>query len=542
MIYIFIILAVGGLRFYELALKPAHHDESINGAFIAGIWQSGWYNYDPTNYHGPLLFYLQALGERLFGWGIIAIRFFPVFFSLLQVFLFDFYARKRAPKSRWMNLVWLMSPGFFFYSRSGIHEAIFAFFLALAMIGFLEVFQFANFKGWIAVIWGLWGAMVLKETWTLLVASAGLSFLIVALWRRELRSSDWFTPRKWINPRLLRASRLAELWPHLLMALFALAFLFTGGFQDPAGMTKFVYAYLPWMKTGAGSGHDKSFFHWILLLSKYDLGVLAMISLTSVLGLFIFPRSVGRGSQWIFLTAVIHFLVYSAIPYKTPWCIISIVTPFWLAGLMVWHEWIASAEVSSEPKTPAWASPWRVRGALAVGTCALLVFVLPAGWRLNFVDPTPMGHEYVYVQTDRRFGDLMNSLFQQAGRDPRLWKAKVQIAGDEDWPMAWWLSPFTGKVHRRLQPRAQRQLASETGPPRLIPSDSERSVIADVDVLVANASEAKDVESEIQVNDYWTAEFPIRDSRVPSKYYVRKSLFPINPFVDRGDVTAHAEP
>jgi hypothetical protein len=51
------------LRFFLLGIKPPHFDEGINGWFVDQMMRNGFYRYDPTNYHGPLHFYVLALRE-----------------------------------------------------------------------------------------------------------------------------------------------------------------------------------------------------------------------------------------------------------------------------------------------------------------------------------------------------------------------------------------------------------------------------------------------------------------------------------------------
>src|SRR5437763_13412643 len=60
------------LRFFLLGMKPPHFDEGINGWFVDQLVKTGFYRYDPTNYHGPLHFYLLLLWQTLFGPNLIA--------------------------------------------------------------------------------------------------------------------------------------------------------------------------------------------------------------------------------------------------------------------------------------------------------------------------------------------------------------------------------------------------------------------------------------------------------------------------------------
>src|SRR5690349_8001614 len=60
-----ILLAAAVLRFANLDLKPLHHDEGVNGFFLLRLLRNGFYHYDPSNYHGPTLYYFAALTSGL---------------------------------------------------------------------------------------------------------------------------------------------------------------------------------------------------------------------------------------------------------------------------------------------------------------------------------------------------------------------------------------------------------------------------------------------------------------------------------------------
>src|SRR5207302_1294279 len=62
------------LRFFLLGIKPPHFDEGINGWFVDQMVKNGFYRYDPTNYHGPLHFYVLFLSQILFGRNMLALR------------------------------------------------------------------------------------------------------------------------------------------------------------------------------------------------------------------------------------------------------------------------------------------------------------------------------------------------------------------------------------------------------------------------------------------------------------------------------------
>src|ERR1041385_1132898 len=82
-----IIIVLGAfLRFLLLGMKPPHFDEGINGWFVDQMVRTGFYRYDPTNYHGPLHFYILFLFQALFGRHIWALRLPVVLASIGSIY------------------------------------------------------------------------------------------------------------------------------------------------------------------------------------------------------------------------------------------------------------------------------------------------------------------------------------------------------------------------------------------------------------------------------------------------------------------------
>src|ERR1700748_2652291 len=62
------------LRIAWLGIKPAHFDEGVNGWFVDQMTRQGYYHYDPTNFHGPLHFYVLFVAQTLLGRHVWALR------------------------------------------------------------------------------------------------------------------------------------------------------------------------------------------------------------------------------------------------------------------------------------------------------------------------------------------------------------------------------------------------------------------------------------------------------------------------------------
>lgn len=122
------------LRFFELGLKPFHHDEGVNGFFLTSLFRDGMYKYDPANYHGPTLYYISLFFSKMFGLNTWSVRASVAVFGVLTVILV-FYLRPFIGKvgAQAAALLVALSPGMVFISRYFIHE-IFFIFLALAFV------------------------------------------------------------------------------------------------------------------------------------------------------------------------------------------------------------------------------------------------------------------------------------------------------------------------------------------------------------------------------------------------------------------------
>lgn len=130
------------MRFYDLGLKPFHHDEGVNGHFLMRLYNDGIYTYDPANYHGPTLYYISLLFSNIFGMESIPVRasmaVFGVAMVLVVFFLWRHIGRIGALSA---GLFLAMSPGMVFISRYYIHEIFFVFLalaFAAAVVFFIE--------------------------------------------------------------------------------------------------------------------------------------------------------------------------------------------------------------------------------------------------------------------------------------------------------------------------------------------------------------------------------------------------------------------
>ncbi|MFL6230602.1 MAG: hypothetical protein ACJ741_17665 [Pyrinomonadaceae bacterium] len=143
-----VILFVAALfRVVELELKPLHHDEGVNGFFLLGLLRHGNYVYNPTNYHGPTLYYftlpLAYIADSQHFLSAWVLRAVTVAFGVATVWLALSLRRYIGAVGTLACAALLaVSPGMVFFSRYYIHEMLFVFFTLGIIVGALRFYDY----------------------------------------------------------------------------------------------------------------------------------------------------------------------------------------------------------------------------------------------------------------------------------------------------------------------------------------------------------------------------------------------------------------
>src|SRR5262249_11409150 len=176
----FIIALAALLRFFLLNIKPPHFDEGINGWFVDQMVKNGFYRYDPTNYHGPLHFYVLFLSQTLLGRNLWALRLPVVLVSSACVWLtlkFEPFVGRNL--SRVAALAMAISPAFVFYGRYSIHEVWSLLFSMVFISGGLGLWKFGTRNYLWCTGTGLTGMILSKETYIIHLICALAAIAVV---------------------------------------------------------------------------------------------------------------------------------------------------------------------------------------------------------------------------------------------------------------------------------------------------------------------------------------------------------------------------
>src|SRR5216117_1210012 len=316
------------LRFLLLGMKPPHFDEGINGWFVDQVVKNGFYRYDPTNYHGPLHFYVLLLFECLFGRNLWALRLPVVLVSIICVWLiFKFEPLVGRNVSRIAALAMAISPGFVFYGRYAIHEVWLQLFSMMFIMGLLGLWRFGRLNYlWYAGV-GLAGMILTKETYAIHVACAVIAIPVLAVSIALSRVPD-IKPAK-------------QTWTYIDLAMViivgaaAILFFYSGTFLNWSGVKGLYQAFKAWTETGAaGHGHEKAWDYWFKIMGpslEFRRSDFLGYELPMLVGLIlcVFCQKLKNVSlRYLAIYGVGSFIAYSYVKYKTPWCIISFGWPF----------------------------------------------------------------------------------------------------------------------------------------------------------------------------------------------------------------------
>ena len=432
--HIVIILAVAAValafRLPALSDRPMHGDEAIQAVKTGTLWETGKAEYDPALYHGPTLAYLTVPVLWLTKAGDFAgtkewmYRLVPALCGVaLALVPFLLAGEMGWVAATAAGLLLAISPVFVYYSRYYIQETPLVLFTALALAGgwrFLSGGTKAlGFGPWWGILAGTAAGLMLatKETAPLALVAMIAAFLIVRRGRVD--------SRRFVMPGAVAA---------VIAAL-----VFSGFLAHPTGILDALRSPLNYLRLAAGGGdhvHPWHYYLGLLVWARPQPGgpvwsEAAVIAL-SIIGAW--PRRAASrpgASLLKFLpwyTAFV-FVLYSAIPYKTPWCVLT----GYLGVVLLAGAGCAALVRSNRPV--------RTAAVLLLGVAGLHLGW--QAWRGSFVFASDRRNPWVYahpVEDVKRLGQLVQDL-TSAHPDGRA--MLVRIVTPDYWPLPWYLRRLT---------------------------------------------------------------------------------------------------
>ena len=495
----FVTVIAAFLRFYQLGLKPFHHDEGVNGFFLTTLFRSDVYKYDPANYHGPTLYYISLAFAKVFGLETIPVRASMAIFGVLMVVLALFLKRYIGRiGSLFAALFLALSPGMVFISRYFIHEILFVF-LSLAIVVSVLYFIEKRKAGIFAIIWMTLILVVcfLPSTLKLAARLAGdgaaiLPYQIGAFFLEAVLI--FFVMRMllmWNGGRPIYIL-LASVSAALMFATKETAFITLGTLLIAC------FCVWAWQKlTGEQKGSDElageglswpkfreAFGSNIDLILIVSAAVLAFSYITVLFfsSFFTYPEGVQKAAEaytiwsktgskdhtqngfwgylkwmWrieapILILSAIGTLIalmkgrhrfaifagFWAFGLFAAYSLIPYKTPWLLLSFLLPMCFAAGYAINELFASEKIISKISAATLAAAATCVLAY----QSYEINFVRYDDNDKPYIYAHTRREFLDMISEIERYANKSGKGKDAAVQVVSPDYWPMVWYMNDY----------------------------------------------------------------------------------------------------
>jgi uncharacterized protein (TIGR03663 family) len=471
-----------------------HGDEAVQASKTGILFDTGRFEFNPREYHGPALHYaalpiLWLSGARSFAETTeVAYRLVPVVFGvgliLLLLLVGDGLGWSAALCA---GILTAISPAMVFYSRYYIHEMLLVFFTFAAIAAGWR-YAWSRKVGWAILVGACLGLMhATKETCALAYAAMGLALLGKLTWR-------WWWGYPIDLPAVIR-------WRDIgLAALAAVAvsfILFSSFFTHGRGPLDSLLAFVEYVKRSGGDGfheHPWDYYLKMLLYTQFRRGpwwsealimALALVGFVAVMVRWRVPEArrpltllIALGAllvaigfaafapwpwwsspwviAWLLLgtvalalsgdapesnTPLARFLafytlfltaLYAVVPYKTPWCLLGFL-----------HGMILLAGVGTVVLLRN--VPTHLLKVVAGIMLALVAYQLAGqAYRASYKFPSDDRNPYVYAHPVPDLLNIAQRAEQIAALHPEGHRMVIRvITPDWDcWPLPWYLRRF----------------------------------------------------------------------------------------------------
>ena len=450
-IALILLVAAGGLaiRLPRLAERPMHCDEAVHAEKFKELWIDGRYVYDPHEYHGPTHYYAALPIVWLSGTNDYdhlseaTLRLTPVLFGVLLIALTALVADGLGRGAEvWAALLTAVSPAFVYYSRYYIQEMLLICF-TFGLIACGWRFVQSRRTAWALAAGAFFGLMhATKETCLIAWGCLGGALIVeYVLGRGAIRSLDDAAASRW---QRLTIPVLAGFG---VAAAVSICF-FTAFFSNLRGPLDSILTYATYFERAGNHGlhNHPPGFYWERLLNwhyrpapRFSEWFILAGSIVGFVAIA-WRRPGADGSQgfrrFVLVYTASMTLIYTAIPYKTPWCMLGFFHGMILVAGIGFDALVGAARMAAPRMSAAAAA---VAGLfLLIGVWDLLQQSQRAISRKFAADHR---NPYVYSHTINNLLDLGTWIERVAAVYPAGKYMPVQVIATEDdyWPLPWYL-------------------------------------------------------------------------------------------------------
>jgi len=404
-----------------------HTDEAVNAYIVGQLLAGEPFVYDPHDRHGPALAALalplvRAQGAETFpDLTEQELRLAPALAGSVTILLFGAAVELFgfAP-CLIAALLFASAPLPVYYDRFFIHEPLFV----TATFGvILSGWRACNGRSaGRAALAGACAALMLagKETAVLHFFALAAAAAVFRFW--NLRGEPFAA-----------GPRTKAVFAAVVSFLLLSGMLFTWFGRNWKALAALLQAVPDFLARAGGEGHQKPFWYYGQLLTGGWSG--AMLLALAGIGIFQAIRK-RDASPYAFLAhyALILVVLYSLIPYKTPWLALNFWLPITLfaaaAAVSLWRT-------TARRFTPRAAIPvFCILGALAAAAIA-------GDTRQRvFIHPSDETNPYAYAQTSEDLAGLPAEIDELARRGT-IKSPRIAVIASDPWPLPWYLRHYS---------------------------------------------------------------------------------------------------
>ncbi|MCP4709679.1 MAG: TIGR03663 family protein [Planctomycetes bacterium] len=437
--------AASALRLSRLSLRPMHTDEAVHAVKFADLLENNQYRYDPYEYHGPTLYYFTLPVAWLSGCDNFTditettIRLIPALFGIATILLFLLIADAIGYPAAFIGaLLTAGSPAMVFYSRYYIHETLLVFFSFLTIAAVWR-YLCSRSLGWL-ILAGVAIALMHATKETCIISFAALTVALLIVNKQKTlhqKNTGVAKPPPSINNKHFTVA-------YIIMAAVSFIF-FSSFFTNFRGPIDSFLTYATYFnRAGADNIHQHPWYYYLkmLIFTKYAPGPFwteALILILAAIGsaAILLNKKISNANKWflrfIAIYTFILILVYSLIPYKTPWCMLT-----FLHGLIILAGAGAVYLIQIIPVTFG-------RMVVSLILIAAACHLIQQTTRTNFRFFADSRNPYVYAHTVTDTVRLSTCFAELADIHPNQNEMPIQIIAEPDnyWPFPWYLRQFT---------------------------------------------------------------------------------------------------
>ena len=451
--FLLILCLAAAFRVPRLTLRPVHGDEANQAVKTGILFDTGEYRYDPHEHHGPTLYYLTL--PVLYFCGVSSFedstitqyRFVPVFFGMLVIgFLWLLRDALGTGAMLWTALFMAVSLPMTYYSRYYIQEVLLVCFVQAAFVSGWRYLKKPG-PGWAIVLGVSLGLIHATKETSAVIAFSALIAVVLTLFFTRLRDGLPLGEqlREIFTPKTMRHLGITA-----GVALLVSVAFFSSFFTHVRGPLDSLLTYAAYITRAEGTGssaiHDKPWYYYLVLLSyvyrqvgpRWSEAPMLAAALAGCFAVVWAKRPHAAGPALLFqrfllFYTVVILVVYSLIPYKTPWNLLIFYHGLILVGGMGMAAFVRAARRRS------------LRTVLFVAGLGAAAFLARQSYFGNYVYYADARNPYVYAHPSKaveRIAERIDDIAAIAGKGPGLRINIIRPDGDY-WPLPWYLRAYT---------------------------------------------------------------------------------------------------